>query len=449
MTRFKAMLFGVVAGLAACGLAIAGGEDASKAVKPDRMAWWREARFGMLICWDMSSVAGTEMSWSRGATRPLDVTRQPAGYVEDPMYDNLYKKFNPVKFDAKEWVGQAKAAGVKYIVFTAKHHAGFCMWDTKLTDYSIMSTPFKRDVVRELAGACHKAGMPFGLYYSQRDWHHPDYGVGDNAKYHEYMKGQLTELLTNYGTIDVIWFDSFGHGDSIKYWHADEILALVRRLQPNIIVNDRCKFFWENVEALKGDFDTPEERIGTFQNHRPWESCMCMVTASNGGWSYRKDGKVKPFGHCLQILLGCATGDGNLLLSVGPDPTGVIPDDQAGVLGEMGAWMKKYGDSIYGTRGGPFRNGGWGGSTCRGKTVYLHVARWNSDKLKLPPLKARVVQCSLMGNKEARPALEQTDHSIVVSVPKDLQEQTDTVIVLQLDSPAEAEMKDGKPLDVK
>src|ERR1035437_1011974 len=167
-----------------------------------RMKWWTDARFGLFIHWDMSSVAGTEISWSRQSARPLDVDKVPAGYVEDPAYDNLYQRFNPTKFNATEWARLAQAAGMNYIVFTAKHHGGFCMWDTKLTSYSIMNTPFKRDVVKELADACHQAGLPFGLYYSPRDWHHPDYGVGDNRQYNAYMKGQLTELLTHYGKID-------------------------------------------------------------------------------------------------------------------------------------------------------------------------------------------------------------------------------------------------------
>ncbi len=411
-----------------------------------RMKWWREARFGMFIHWDMSSIAGTEISWSRKATKPLDIFGDKAGYVEDPVYDNLYKQFNPVKFNAREWVKLAKAAGMKYLVFTAKHHGGFCMWDTKLTDYSIMNTPFKRDVVKELAEACHRAKMPFGIYYSQRDWHHPDYGIGDNAKYHAYIKGQLTELLTNYGKVDVMWFDSYGRGDSIQYWHADEILALVKRLQPQIIVNNRSGFFGQSVPSIRGDFDTPEERLGNFQNTRPWESCMCMVTAPGGGWSYRKDGKVKHSADCLRMLVGCATGDGNLLLDAGPDAQGVIPDDQAGVLWEVGQWMKTYGESIYGTRGGPFRNGGWGGSTYKGKLIYLHVSKWNDNRLTLPPLKGNVVKCSVLGNRKAKPVVEQNGQGLVVTLPQEHQDKHNTVVVLKLNAPAENELVNGKPL---
>ena len=418
----------------------------TKGARDTRMAWWSEARFGMFIHWDMSSVAGTEISWSRKATKPLDVSNDKAGYVEDPAYDHLYEKFNPQKFDATEWVRIAQAAGMKYMVFTAKHHGGFCMWDTKLTDYSIMHTPFKRDVVKELADACHKAGLRFGLYYSPRDWHHPDYGIGDNAKYHEYLKGQLTELLTNYGQVDVLWFDSFGHGDSIQYWHADEIMALVKRLQPQIVINDRCGFFGQTVESLKGDFDTPEQRLGEFQNNRAWESCMCIVEAPGGGWSYRTDGKIKSFANCMKTLLGCATGDGNLLLDVGPNALGEIPADQAGRLREMGAWLQKGGPSIYGTRGGPYRNGAWGGSTYKGNTIYLHIAKWNGDRIELPPLKSKILKCSNLINLLAAPAFAQTEKFLALKLPADQQDKIDTVIQLELDGPAENELNHGWPL---
>ena len=188
----------------------------------------------------MSSVAGTEISWSRLGPKPLDIFKDPAGSGGDLIYDNLYKRFNPTRFNARNWVEIAKDAGMKYLVITSKHHGGFCMWDTKFTDYSIMHTPYKKDVIKELAAECHKAGIRFGIYYSPRDWHHPDYGIGDNSKYETYMTGQLKELLTNYGQVDVVWFDSFGTGESINYWHADKVLDLVRTLQPQSVINNRC-----------------------------------------------------------------------------------------------------------------------------------------------------------------------------------------------------------------
>jgi len=398
----------------------------------ERLKWWREARFGMFIHWDMSSVAGTEISWSRLGPKPLDGSwGSPAGTGGDSIYDNLYKKFNPTKFDAKKWVEIAKNAGMKYVVFTAKHHGGFCMWDTKFTDYSIMYTPFKRDVVKELSEACHKAGLHFGIYYSPRDWHHPDYGMGDNSKYETYMTGQLTELLTNYGQVDVVWFDSFGTGASIKYWHADKVLELVRKLQPQTIINNRCSFFGEHVPSLQADFDTPEQVIGSYQTTRNWESCMCVVDAPGGGWSYRTDGKVKPFAECIRNLVACATGDGNLLLDVGPDSFGEIPADQANRLSKIGDWIRKYGFSVYGTEGGPFRNGSWGGCTFKGKKVYIHLFEAAPDLLELPAFREKLVSVRNLTGGNVKVTAENGKVQIW-STPKD-RNSPDTIIELTFD----------------
>jgi alpha-L-fucosidase len=452
--RIKEMLLaallvcGASAGTLRAGSAPAVVPGETVAQRNARMAWWSAARFGMFIHWDMSCLAGTEISWSRKGSKPRDIYNEKAGYVEDPVYDHLYEKFNPTKFDAKEWVKVAQDAGMKYMVITAKHHGGFCMWDTKLTDYSIMHTPFHRDVIKELSDACHEAGLRFGVYYSPRDWHHPDYGIGDDSKYLTYMEGQLTELLTNYGKIDVVWFDSFGQGDSNKYWHAGDVLALVRRLQPETIINNRCNSFANSTADLRGDFDTPEGKVGTFQNNRAWESCMCIVNAPGGGWSYRPDGQVKSFADCIHTLASCATGDGNLLLDVGPNPLGEIPADQTGRLAEVGQWMKKCSASIYGTRGGPYRNGRWGGSTYKDNTVYLHLFKSCGDKLELPNLNAKILKCSNLGTPDAVPTFAQTDAGIVVTLPADRQDKADTVVALQLDGPVDKELSDGKPLDV-
>jgi alpha-L-fucosidase len=429
-------------------LEAAAGPNVSEAYPP-RMSWWLEARYGMFIHWDMSSIAGTEISWSRKGSKPLDITGDPAGYVEDPAYDSLYKNFNPTKFNAREWVALAKESGMKYIVFTTKHHGGFCMWDTKYTDYNIMNTPFRRDVVRELAEACRKVKMPLGFYYSPRDWHHPDYGIGDNRKYVDYMNGQVRELLTNYGKVDVLWWDSYGRGDLTHFWRVGETFDLVQKLQPGILMNNRLAelgAYNQQPRPWMGDFDTPEQRLGEFQNTRPWESCMCVVDAAGGGWSYRPDGKVKTYAACMKTLLGCATGDGNLLLDVGPDSTGVIPADQAEALRKVGVWLKKYGESIYGTRGGPFRNGAWGGSTFKGNKVYLHVSQWNGQQLELPPLKAKITSFACLTAKTPDLKVEQTTQGIALSLPIARQDPIDTLICFTLSAPASAEMTDGKPL---
>lgn len=415
------------------------------------LKWFIDARFGMFIHWDMSSVLRTEISWSRKATKPLDITGDTAGYVEDSMYDNVYKKFNPTKFNATEWVRLAKKAGMKYIVFTAKHHGGFCMWNTKYTDYNIMHTPFHRDVLKELSEACHKAGLGFGIYYSPRDWHNPDYGIGDNRKYLDYMNGQLTELLTNYGKVDILWFDSYGFGKGIDdaFWHIDETYQLIKKLQPGVLINNRLQTIGDQHPYVRGDWDTPEQEVGKFQNNRPWESCMSLVkTPDGGGWSYRPDGKVQSFDECINTLVSCATGDGNLLLDVGPDPTGIIPADQSERLLQMGEWLRKYGAGIYGTHGGPYKNGAWGGSTFKDNIIYLHVFKRDDDKIDLPALKSKIISVINFTDKNNKPQLEQVGNLMTIHLDATKQDTTDTIIELKLDGKAADEMTDNKPIEV-
>jgi len=415
-----------------------------------KMKWWTEARFGMFVHWDMSSLAGTEISWSRKGSKPLDITGDPAGYVGDPVYDHLYERFNPTNFNANDWAKLAKEAGMKYVVFTAKHHGGFSMFHTNLSHYGIADTPFKRDILKELFQACRKQGLRVGIYYSPRDWHQPDYGATDSAKYHAYLMGQLTELLTNYGKIDIMWFDSFGKGDSISYWKADEMLALVHRLQPDIIVNNRAGYFGENVPSLKGDFDTPEQRVGEFQNNRPWESCMTVVkTPDGGGWSYRKDGQIRSLQECWQALASCAGGDGNLLLDVGPDSTGTIPADQTEVLRKLGELLKQNGQSIYNARGGPYQNGPWGASTYRGNDVYLHLFPamfMSGNEMILPPIDAKVLSANFLEGGEAHVSQDQSGlhigHFDMTRPP------VAVVVHLHLDRPAATLMQNQTPIPV-
>ena len=414
--------------------------------------WFTDARFGMFIHWDMSSLTGKEISWSRKATKPLDITGDAAGYVEDTAYDNLYKQFNPQKFDADAWVRLAKNAGMKYLVFTAKHHGGFCMWDTKMTDYSITHSPFKRDVVKELATACHKAGLKFGIYYSPRDWHQPDYGIGDNKKYLSYMNEGLKELLTNYGKIDILWWDSYGHGNLQTFWGISKTFELVKKLQPAIIMNNRLAIlgdYNQQPAPYIGDWDTPEQRLGEFQNTRPWESCMTLVdTPDGGGWSFRPDGKLRSFKECIRSLVSCASGDGNLLLDAGPNASGEIPSDQSLRLLEMGNWLKKYGQSIYNTRGGPYLNGNWGGSTYRGKKIYLHVINWNGNQLILPALKANIIKCTNFTNPLNKVTFQQHHKNLAIFLEKNKQDNTDTIIELELNGNAVNELNSSQPIKV-
>jgi alpha-L-fucosidase len=327
------------------------------------------------------SLKGTEIGWSRGREWTIE------------EYDNLYKQFNPVKFNALEWVKLAKEAGMKYIVFTSKHHDGFCMWDTKYTDYNIMNSPFHRDVMKELSEACKKEGMALGFYHSTCDWHNPDFPLtspGGSVKretsnldrYTEYLKNQSVEIIKNYGPLLVMWYDVPQQFDSVR---GQGVINYIRKVQPDILVNNRT--------GAKGDFDTPEQRVGNFQVNRPWETCMTIARQ----WAWKPDDDVKSLEQCLHNLIRSAGGDGNLLFNVGPKPDGTIEPLQVERLKEMGQWLKKYGYSIYGTRGGPFKPADWGVSTRKSNDVYIHLLKWsgNYPGIKLPDIGIEIKDAAL------------------------------------------------------
>jgi alpha-L-fucosidase len=401
-----------------------------------RMQWWRDAKFGLFIHWGPSSLSGKEISWSR-IGHPFD--HPGLETVPAEVYDNLYKQFNPTKFDADRWMQMAKDAGMKYVVFTSKHHDGFSNWPTKLRpDYSIAATPFPRDICKEIADAAHKHGLKLGWYYSTRDWTHPDYLKGDNRKYDEFYRGQVRELLTSYGKVDMLWFDHVA--GNWRDWRLDELFRMIYELQPDILVNNRAAAFIraqddkpspELAAVVRGDFDTPEQQIGKFQLDRAWESCMTLTHCQDGGgWSYRPDGRTRNFKECLQMLVSCTTGGGNLLLNVGPLPTGEIDPQQIEVFRQMGQWLAKYGDSIYGTRGGPLRNGGWGGTTQRSDKIWLHIFDWPEDTLHLEPLKAKVKSAKALTGGEV--TVSQTAEALDITMAKSQRDVVDTVIELTL-----------------
>ena len=387
---------------------------------------WRQMKFGLFIHWGPVSLKGTEIGWSRGGERR---GRTGKGSIPFEIYDNLYKQFNPVKFDADEWVQVARDAGMKYLVFTSKHHDGFSMFDSKVTDYKITNSPFKRDVVRELADACHKAGLKLGYYYSPPDWYHPDYRTENHARYIKFMHAQLREICSNYGRIDIIWFD--GLGGSAKDWDSENLFKMIRQLQPHVIINNRA--------GLPADHDTPEQRIGKFQNDRPWETCMTICRQ----WAWKPDDQMKSLKQCIQTLVKTVGGDGNLLFNVGPMPDGRIEPRQVDRLKEMGAWLEKYGRSIYGTRGGPFKPGAWGASTHKGNAVYVHVFNWPGEKLVLPGIPRRIVNSSVLTGGTVK--VEQTAESIEISVPKQHRQEIDTIIKLELNGPADRIAPVGMP----
>jgi alpha-L-fucosidase len=403
------------------------------------MQWWHDAKFGLFIHWGPASVSGKEISWSR-VGHPFDHPSHET--VPAEQYDALYKQFNPVKFNAEEWMQLAKDAGMKYVVFVTKHHDGFSMWPTKLrSDYSIAATPFQRDICKEIADAAHKVGLKLGWYYSTRDWTHPDYLKDGNQKYDEFYRGQVRELLTNYGKVDIMWFDHVA--GNWRDYRFDELFHMIHELQPGIVVNNRAAAFIRQTDdqpspglasLVHGDFDTPEQQIGKFQLDRAWESCMTLTYCQDGGgWSYRPDGRTRGLNECLRILVSSVTGGGNLLLNVGPLPTGEIDPQQVQVLKEMGQWLAKYGDSIYSTRGGPFRNGAWGGSTYRGDKVWVHVFEWPADTLTLEPLKETVKSVRVLTGGEA--TFAQSEKGLEITQPGAQHDPIDTIVELTLDRP--------------
>ena len=395
--------------------------------KEDRLAWWREARFGMFMHWGPVSLKGTEISWSRGGER-----RGIEGKGEIPVeiYDSLYTKFDPVKFNADEWVSIARSAGMKYMVLTAKHCDGFCLWHSGVDAYNIRNSPFKRDICAELSDAAHRAGMRIGWYYSPMDWRDPDCRTERNDLYVSRMQGHLRELLGNYGRIDLLWFDTDGGPAS---WHQPDTYRLCRTLQPRLIINNRLDMgSLDDYKAQKigphADYQTPEQHIGAFDTLHPWETCMTLGTQ----WSWKPQDTIKTFEQCVRILVQCVSGDGNLLLNVGPMPNGEIEPRQVAVLRRIGDWLEKYGESVYGTRGGPFQNGSWGGSTRKGNTVYLHILKWDGNRLKLPPLKSKIINEEAMNGGLVE--VEQTAGGTIVRMPLREHNEVDSVVKLELEA---------------
>ena len=442
---------------AAAGFALAAPAAAGPASVPlpADLSWWREARFGMFVHWGPVSLRGTEIGWSRGQEVPVE------------EYDALYRRFDPTLFDARAWARLARDAGMGYLVLTTKHHDGFCLWPSALTDYDVAATPFGRDVVRELADACHAEGIVFCAYHSICDWRHPDYPLGspggrtrkpapDMDRYTAYLKGQVAELVRGYGPLGILWFD----GEWEEPWTEErgkDLYRHCRALQPSLIVNNRVAKGRQDMAGTTaagtfgGDYDTPEQRVGRFQAGRPWESCITICRQ----WAWKPDDEMKTLDLCVRTLVTCAGGDGNLLLNVGPMPTGAIEARQAARLREIGDWLKVNGESVYGTRGGPFRPGpsepsppdppraGPDGpaktprfaSTHRERTVYVHVLEWPAaGRLVLPAIERRIVASSVVGGglAEAR----QTAAGTEIGVAPEARRPIDTVVRLELDGPA-------------
>ncbi len=413
--------------------------EEAPATPADRLGWFREARFGIFVHWGPVALTGREIGWSRGRQTPRE------------EYDALYRRFDPVRFDANAWAELAADAGARYLVLTTKHHDGFCLWPSAQTDHDIAATPFRRDVVGELAAACRRHGLRFGAYYSIADWHHPDYspqneaqgGAGealppdvapDMDRYQDYLEAQLRELVTRYHPA-LLWFD----GEWEEPWTAargERLAAFLRDLDPALIWNNRIGKGRTARRAASnpGHWDTPEQVIGAFQVERPWETCLTLATQ----WAWKPDDPVKSLETCIAALVRCAAGDGNLLLNVGPRADGSIEPEQARRLREIGAWLRSHGESIYGTRGGPWRPGSWGGSTRRGRRIYLHVLDWPGPDLWLPAFPGRITGARLLAGGGTVDWSQDRAGRVRVSVPAVDREAIDTVVVLETAAPVTA-----------
>ncbi|HLI02713.1 MAG TPA: alpha-L-fucosidase [Terracidiphilus sp.] len=327
------------------------------ATRAQRMQWWHQAKFGMFIHWGLYSVIG-QHEWAK----------EQEG-VPLLQYELLAKNFRPRPNAAREWARLARRAGQKYMVMTTKHHEGFCMWDTKLTDYNAAQQGPGRDLVREYVEAARAEGLRVGFYYSLMDWHHPDGAIckTDEAarrRFVDYTHGLIRELMTNYGKIDVLWYDVAWPLDA-EQWESERMNEMVFSLQPDIIVNNRNR--------LDGDFATPEQHIQASEAGRAWETCMTL----NDSWGFnRADDAWKTPRQIVDNLATCARGGGNYLLNIGPEPDGSVPPPSVEILEQVGRWLDTNGEAIYGTERGDLTPNANSNLTRRGNTLYIHTHFW-------------------------------------------------------------------------
>ncbi len=413
-----------------------------------RMAWWREARFGLFIHWGLYAIPAGEWEGETNHAEWILTTAQ----IPVEQYEKFASHFNPVKFDAAEWVRMAKDAGMKYIVITSKHHDGFSLFDSKVSDYDVMdSTPFKRDILKELAEECQKQGLKMCWYHSIMDWHHPDYlprrgweersvEGADLDRYVDYMKAQVKELVTNYGDIGVLWFD----GEWESTWDPErgrDLYDYVRGLDPDIIINNRVgkgragmAGTYDPATAM-GDFGTPEQEIPATGLGYDWETCMTM----NDHWGYNKnDDNWKSKEDLIQKLVDIASKGGNFLLNVGPTAEGLFPQESIDRLKAIGEWMKVYGESIYGTTASLFSSLDWGRSTTKGQKLYFHVFDWPQDGvLEIPGLISQPAKVYFLSDPEQELFAVPGNGSAKITIPQQAPNPIASVIALEFDSPPE------------
>jgi len=374
----------------------------------ERTKWFREARFGAFIHFGIYSIPGRG-EWVQSAEK---MTKE--------NYKHYFDEFNPDRYDPSDWAKVMKQAGMKYAILTAKHHDGFCLFDSQLTEFKSTNTPCGRDLIMEYVEALRKENLKVGIYYSLPDWNHEDYpAFGDRQhpmrdneafkdkkydfdKYIEYLHGQVRELCTNYGKIDIMWFDFSYWEMKGEAWKATELVKMMKELQPGIIIDNRLGGNMEGSlpEIYSGDFDGPEQSIPRTMivndagEPLPWEVCMTL----NNSWGYcGMDKAYKTSSFVIKCLVECVSKNGNLMVNIGPDARGRIPKQTQRILAEVGDWMNDNGQSIYGCGASEFEKPQWGYYTQKGKTLYAHLfspvlghinMKGMKDKIK----KARIVE---------------------------------------------------------
>jgi alpha-L-fucosidase len=417
--------------------------DETPAQRAARMQWWHEARFGMFIHWGVYSVpAGTYKDKRIGGIGEWIMNN---GKIPVADYREYAKQFNPVKFNADEWVKIAKDAGMKYIVITSKHHDGFAMFNSRASDWNIMkASPFGRDPLKELSAACQREGIKLGFYYSQaQDWNNPGGGAcgkhwdpaqdGDMSEYiRKVAAPQVKEILSNYGPIAVLWWDT---PCGMTKEMADQLIPLLK-LQPGIIHNNRLG------GGYHGDTETPEQFIPpTGYPGRDWETCMTM----NDTWGYKSyDNNWKPTQMLIRNLVDIASKGGNYLLNVGPTSEGLIPGPSVERLQEVGRWMKVNREAIYSTQASPFKRLAWGRCTRKiadgQTTLYLHVFNWPADgRLVVPGLKNDVLGASLLADG-AKLTASRAAEGVVVSLPAAAPDPVSSTVVLRINGEPDVEL---------
>ncbi len=381
--------------------------------REQRMKWWHEARFGMFIHWGLYSQLGRHEWAMENEGIPL------------AEYEQLAKTFKPKPNFARDWARLAKQAGQRYMVMTTKHHEGFCNFDSKLTNYCAPKQGPGRDLVKEYVEAARAEGMRVGFYYSLMDWHHPDgarcaHDEAARQRFVAYIHGQIRELLSNYGKIDVLWYDVASPLDA-KGWESEKMNAMVFDLQPEIIVNNRNK--------LDGDFSTPEQQITADQKHA-WESCMTM----NDSWGYqRADDNWKTPKTIVRNLVTCARDTGNYLLNIGPKPDGSVPEESVGILTKVGGWMQRNGPAIYESEPCQPRRSAFATFSRKGNTLYMHVHFWPGSTVALGGLHNKVLSAKLFAT--GKPVkFEQEEFRVkFVNLPEKAPDDPVTTIAIECD----------------